>query len=158
MHPQLLKFINFDFDNVIKSYEDAWKYNKKILGHANQDVLNILLCHDQDPKGRKEFLKIADNLIYWIRQHNTDKKTEWIYIVNSIQIEKRIKGTISEESKNKLYQISDSIQEIDAKWAVSVLLEESHRSKKYWNELDDKQKQLLIKMPIYNLYKRLVAE
>lgn len=156
LHPQLLKFINFDFDNVIENYEYVRKYNPQIIEQANQDVLNILLCYDKDPNRRVQFLETADNLINWIINHNDNKKIEWIYTLNSIQLEKRINGILSKDSLNKLYQITDLIKDKQANWAVSVLLEESYRAKKYWEVLEDEQKQLLIKMPIYTLYKNLI--
>lgn len=140
--------INIDYDCLIDTYEIAAQYNREISIIANNDVLRLI--HNFDTMKHKDvrLLRAALILTEWI-ERLPEVDSEWfIYRLNTLQINKRLR-VLTEEEKNELIKISDSNIPNFGKWAANLLLDDFARVDIYWKQMNHDEQDLYRSYPIY---------
>lgn len=144
----LATLINIDYDNFIKAYEEAARFNRAISEQSNQDVLCLINAYDKAEKKDERLLKYALKLTDWISNLPETDEVSFVYRLNKIQILKRL-GMITEQERLELIDISESNIPAFGKWAANLLLEDYGRAKLYWGKMSEEERKIYRHYPIY---------
>ena len=117
---------------------------------ANEDSLRILNLYDKTNDSR--FLDVAYLLNKWVATKQDLVGTN-IVILNSLQIKLRQNGFLSDSEKAVLYSLE--LNDMQEKFACSVLLKEKDRASRYFSLMDNEAQEFYKTLPIYNLYNKL---
>ena len=144
----LTTLINIDYDNFIKAYEDAARFNRAISEQSNQDVLCLINAYDKAEKKDERLLEYALKLTDWISNLPETDEVSFVYRLNKMQILKRM-GAITEQEKSELIDISESNIPAFGKWAANLLLEDYDRASLYWEKMSEEEREIYKHYPIY---------
>ena len=144
----LATLINIDYDNFIKAYEDAARFNRAISEQSNQDVLCLINAYDKAEKKDERLLEYALKLTDWISNLPETDEVSFVYRLNKMQILKRM-GAITEQERSELIDISESNIPAFGKWAANLLLEDYDRASLYWEKMSEEEREIYKHYPIY---------
>lgn len=144
----LATLINIDYDNFIKAYEDAARFNRAISEQSNQDVLCLINAYDKAENKDDRLLEYALKLTDWISNLPETDEVSFVYRLNKMQILKRM-GAITEQEKSELIDISESNIPAFGKWAANLLLEDYDRASLYWEKMSEEEREIYKHYPIY---------
>lgn len=149
MRDDFATFVNIDYKNFIKSYEEAARYSRDISNIANNDVLRMINGYDNATIKDERLLKYALKLTDWIAYLPEKEDIAFVYKLNRLQIKRRLYGLFSDEEKNELLDLSESDIPAFGKWAANILLGESIRAQRYWNKMTHDEQESYKKYPIF---------
>lgn len=134
------------FKNIKKIYnvnDDTISYSSNTL------LLNLITYYDKHSgKIKKNIITLMENL-----SELMDTSGEFSDKLNYLQIKKRI-DKISEDDKTLLLSMLKH-DNIEIKFAASVLLEDRENANKYFNSMINDEQEFYKKLPIYKLYRQL---
>lgn len=144
----LATLINIDYDNFIKAYEDAARFNRAISEQSNQDVLCLINAYDKAEKKDERLLEYALKLTDWISNLPETDEVSFVYRLNKMQILKRM-GAITEQERSELIDISESNIPAFGKWAANLLLEDYERADLFWEKMSEEERKNYKHYPIF---------
>jgi hypothetical protein len=145
---------NIDYEQLLPSYEKLAKDNKYIPDRAYYDVQAMLLHWDKAPNNT--LLEYALKLQEWINeQTKCSSELLPLNVVSEFQILLRRDGTLCQQQKQKLLELSETVSKKSVKFAISILLGEVDRAKMYFESLSPTEKKEQMELPIYNLYNKV---
>lgn len=144
----LTTLINIDYDNFIKAYEDAARFNRVISEQSNQDVLCLINAYDKAEKKDERLLEYALKLTDWISNLPETDEVSFVYRLNKMQILKRM-GAITEQERSELIDISESNIPAFGKWAANLLLEDYERANLFWEKMSEEERKIYKHYPIF---------
>ena len=117
---------------------------------TNRIVLNLLLFYDKtnDNSALNTSFTIASKLV-------EISNSILSYKINLYQIKKR-QNAISESDLAEIIRLKEETNDINFKWACSILLDSKSEAQLYFKQLSIDQQEEMKDYPIYNLYKLLV--
>ncbi len=148
----LATLINIDYDNFIKAYEDAARFNRAISEQSNQDVLCLINAYDNAENKDERLLEYALKLTDWISNLPETDEVSFVYRLNKMQILKRM-GAITEQERSELLDISESNIPAFGKWAANLLLEDYDRANLYWGKMSEEERKIYKNYPIFLFHK-----
>ncbi len=150
MRDDFATFVNIDYKNFIKSYEEAARYSRDISNIANNDVLRMINGYDNATIRDERLLKYALKLTDWIAYLPEKEDIAFVYKLNRLQIKRRLYGLFSDEEKNELLDLSESDIPAFGKWAANILLGETIRAQRYWDKMTPDEQESYKEYPIYH--------
>lgn len=136
---------NINFDSMIEDYNKFFLQNPNIIEAANEDVL-LLLTH-YDEKKSPILIEKANELCNWL----LSKENNPIYLLNHLQIKRRLGEMYTDDEKEKLYAISEDDSSDTNRWAACILLGEYNRAERYWRKMSSNDKIIYVQYPIFKL-------
>lgn len=136
---------NINFDSMIEDYNKFFLQNPNIVEAANEDVL-LLLTH-YDEKKSPILIEKANELCNWL----LSKENNPIYLLNHLQIKRRLGESYTDDEKEKLYAISEEDSSDTNRWAACILLGEYNRAERYWRKMSSNDKVIYVQYPIFKL-------
>ena len=141
---------NHNLKQIVDEYERMEQRDSYLPIRANEDSLRILNLYDKTNDSR--FLDVAYLLNKWVATKQDLVGTN-IVILNSLQIKLRQNGFLSDSEKAVLYSLE--LNDMQEKFACSVLLKEKDRASRYFSLMDNEAQEFYKTLPIYNLYNKL---
>lgn len=141
---------NLNLEQIVDEYERMEHKDSYLPIRANEDSLRILNLYDKTNDSR--FLDVAYSLNKWVATKKDLVGTN-IVTLNSLQIKIRLNGSLSDSEKAILYSLE--LNDIQEKFACSVLLKEKDRASRYFSLMDNETQEFYKTLPIYNLYNNL---
>lgn len=145
--------INMDYENFIKSYEEAAKFNRDISNIANNDVLRMISKYDKSSVKDRRLLEYAIKLTEWIAALPEKDSLTIVYRLNRLQIIKRLNGSFTKEETEELIELSESDILAYGKWASNLLLEDYVRADIFWGRMTEDERQSYKNYPIFKFQK-----
>lgn len=135
---------NLKVDNLYKEYRKLARSDKKVLLQANIDLLQLLnhydRCNDADT------IKTAYRMAQWLKKDGNGVINEKISLLNYLQTAKRKNKTLKKSEIKLLENISPS-NDLD-RFAINALLGNIEEARKYFDQLNDTDKDLYKGLPI----------
>lgn len=140
-----LYYYNYDY-----FYEQINKadINEFTLDKLNNLALRLIQAYDNNQD--EKLLEIA---LYQLEKLKNIEGEKVDYIINKLQIKKRLKK-LTDEDIRKLKSLDDS--DFQVLCGINVLLENREKAKFYYEKLDKETQAFFAEYPIYNLYKKLI--
>lgn len=137
---------NLDIQEIKKSFDMidpfAGEYIEEL---TNRFCLNCIRAYDGSKK--IPLLELAKHI------YMKNNKESVVQLINLLQINHRINGSLDEREIQKLLEIkSSSNQKNDILFAVNTLLDNRIEAKYYFSKLSEPNQKLLSEFPIYNLF------
>ena len=144
---------NIFYEGLVEAYDKLKEVNPFICNRANYDVLFMLKHYDNNHD--KHLLEAALSLCDWILQERKGDGKSDLYIINRLQILKRVNGKLSEDEADEAFRIQQSMNSNnEMKFACSVLLDENKSATRFLKQVPDNRLKTLKDFPIYALYKK----
>lgn len=141
---------NIQLDNICAAYSEALKINPNLIDRANIDLLNLINHYDKTQ--RKELLDAAFKLSNWILQ-NCGENNYHIHKINILQLKIRMGESFSEKEIEWLTLRYEDTEDKVEKFILTILLKETYRSKRLYNQLSSEEKENIANWPIMHLFK-----
>jgi hypothetical protein len=136
-------------------YDYKWFHEQIIKADVNQNTSNNLimsalkLINIFDKNKEKELLELASLQMELLK----DYIDEDILSINQLQIKKRIED-LADEDKELLRKMK--VEETPTLCAISVLLNDPHKAKFYFDKMNNEERKDFLKYPIYHLYQEIM--
>ncbi|MDR3598075.1 hypothetical protein [Clostridium sp.] len=134
---------NYFYEQIDKADINEFTVNK-----LNNVALRLVQAYDNNQD--KKLLEIA---LYQLDKLKNIEGKKAYYIINKLQIKKRLKE-LTDEDIREIKSLDDSDFQILC--AINVLLENKEKAKFYYDKLDKETQKFFADYPIYNLYKKLI--
>lgn len=153
-----LNLDNINYNIILSSYEKIIdKYQEKadgIFERANFDMLNMLSAYDEGDSKNKKLFNLVKKMAIWIEEHGKEEVSKEINLINTLQIEKRVR----ELTKDEVAQLADllennSVEDI-FKVAICLLLDNQMLAEFYFGRMNDEEKDAFIQYPIYRFWNK----
>lgn len=131
---------------IMKNSFEHEPYSEETCERYNLWLLELIKAYDESKD--KKWLEFAEFLNNKILNNNKSNA----YIINKLQIIKRKRELLPEE-KDILYEIKETDNNRMIQCAVAILLDNKSDYEKNYSKLEEKEKKIFIKFPIYNLLK-----
>ena len=141
------KIDNINYSIFIPTYEKIVKVYPEATDYILFDALFMIEAYDNS--GKIELLNLADEIFCWLEKKEKEPDSD-IYLINRLQIAKRIRDLTDEEIA-KLISTAESSDLNVIKAGANILLGNKKTAEYYINMLEDKDKEEFLKYPIYNL-------
>lgn len=148
---------NLKYENIIESYSRFYTENmikEEYRRLANLDALALI--SEFDRSGNRRLIDAADALLGWLQSVTPESENDGIYLMNSLQIKKRLKQEFSENDKAFLIEKCSS-SEKPISFGAFVLLEIKGKAQQLWSELPEHAQIEIKEYPLYHLYENLIA-
>ncbi len=145
-----MDYDNIPYDKIVASYESVKDTNSRLAEMANLDMLMMLNAYDKI-KGnttKKQLLIAAiKDLAQWVLDNNVDNNAHKMYIINQLQIKKRL-YPLNEKDQVilKEYTADDNLQ---VRAVAHLLLEDYDAFKAIFSALDKDVQKAIKSFPIY---------
>lgn len=160
----LASFYYYDYEAMIKQIQKT-TFCEKMVEPLNQLVLRMIAAYDLNRE--VSLLNAADVIVKKLLEYAADDDA--YLTINHLQIEKRIKVSLSEDERNELTKLltkrkisSDDENEEDARkvllFCVSVLLDDVDEATRIYSELNDWGRRNIDGFPIMTLYEKVLKE
>lgn len=140
---------NFNIEytlNVIKNSNISVGY----LNLVNNLVLELIKIYDK--KHLENRLKFALDLAEWIISIDSNIEDKKIFIINKYQIILRKRKLLRDEI-NQIIKLKNDTKEISLLCALNILLGNKNEYLYYFDQMDEKKKNIFRSYPIYYLAK-----
>lgn len=141
---------NFHFDGVVESYKTLIGSNPNIVQVAYRDLQRYILAYDLTEGKKKEFLRIAHDLVTWLIEIEAFDGND--IRLDLYQIKKRSQ-TLSIEEIKDIYLIEDSTNNSFSKIACNILTDNRVKVDMLISDLSEEDQALLSSAPISHLIK-----
>ncbi|PIJ98077.1 hypothetical protein [Lysinibacillus sphaericus] len=155
-YQDLINFTNIDFNVLKRSFEIINPIMEtETFPFLNNFCLNCINAYDETKQ--IEFLNIAD---FILTQHKggLSESDEVVIKINSLQIKIRIFGNLTHEDNLELIHLKQESINNNLLFCTSILLGSKVEAEIYYNKFTKEEKEELLKFPIYNLFKKMLAE
>lgn len=146
----MLDASNFYFDGVVESYKTLIDSNPNIVQVAYRDFQRYLLAYDLSEGKKKDFLRIAHDLVTWLIEINAFDDND--IRLDLYQVKKR-NQELTEEDIKDIFQIEDSTTNPFSKIACNILTDNKVKAELLISQLTEEDRALLSSAPISNLIK-----
>lgn len=144
----MLDASNFYFDGVVDTYKTLIGNNPDIVQVAYRDLQRYLLAYDLSDGKKKDFLRIARDLIDWLIDINAFDCND--IKLDLYQVKKRSQALTAEDIKD-IYLIEDSTNNPFSKIACNILTDNAIKANILISQLSEDDRELLHTAPISNL-------
>ena len=148
---QFAEASNFDYSEMIRSYEAFVDSDEKVAKQANLDMLRMILAYDKTNGEKTKLLDAAETLNNWFIE---SKRFDDLPIneINQFQINKR-RRSLTQDEKNRICELSESDVTEDCKVACMLLLDNQAGAEYHFKKIPEEQKEFFKSMPIYHFWK-----
>ena len=143
---------NIDYSNFVQACNDMGKCSKKQIECINGHVLDMLNVYDMQEKKNARLLQAAYDVCEWLTQVNEFDDFQTAHNLNLLQIIERQRA-FTETEEEQLYNLLDSTDDLQIKFAANVLLDNKSAAKRYFKKFDSDTKNWYHNMPIYHFMK-----
>ena len=143
---------NIDYSNFLQACHDLGKCNKKQIECINFHMLDMLNVYDKQENKNARLLQACYDVCKWLTEVNEFDDYQLTHTLNLLQIIKR-QRKLSKDEEEQLYNILDSTDDIQIKFATNVLLDNKSAANRYFNKFDNNTRDWYSKMPIYHFMK-----
>ena len=149
---------NLKYETISEVYSrfytnDTIKEDYLVL--ANLDALALI--SEFDRTGKKRLIDASDALLEWIQSVAPDGEDNKIYLLNRLQIKKRLEKKFSEDDKTFLYE-NTSDDNLSIAFGVYVLLELRNKAQLLWDKFSPSEQEEMKGYPIYHLFKNILQQ
>lgn len=142
---------NIDFGGMISAYNALSKESHFIYEMANVDVLEMIKAADkisQDNPKCRQLLDAAMRLAKWLEENDSNSDFHYAYLLNQMQIRKRIGGLSGEDKKllNEILVDTSILPFIKA--GAALLLENKELFQMLYAQISNEEKNIFDKFPI----------
>lgn len=148
---QFAEASNFDYSEMIRSYEAFVDNDEKVAQQANLDMLRMLLAFDKTNGEKTKLLDAAETLNNWLIETKRFNDLP-INEINQLQINKR-RRSLTEDEKNRICELAESDVTEDCKVACMLLLDNHAGAEYHFKKIPEGQKEFFKSMPIYHFWK-----
>lgn len=148
---QFAEASNFDYSEMIASYEAFVDSDEKVAQQANLDMLRMILAFDKTNGHKTKLLDAAEALNNWFIETNRFENLP-INEINKFQINKR-RRSLTEYEKNRICELSESDLAEDCKTACMLLLDNQSGAEYHFKRIPEEQKEFFRALPIYHFWK-----
>lgn len=146
---------NLGLDIALKEYKELIKVDCGLIPMLNHDIDRLL--YHYDTYGKEIHLAAAFSILDILMDYNfSDNEVNMYTRLLAIQIYKRRNHTLLDCQKEFLYELETDIKEPLNRFAAAVLLDDKSKAEWILKKLDSHIMERLPKLPIYNLYKKLL--
>lgn len=149
---------NLKYETISEAYSRFYTNDtikEEYLRFANLDALALM--SEFDRTGKQRLIDASDALLEWIQSVAPDGKDNKIYILNRLQIKKRLEKEFSEDDKTFLYE-NTTEDNLSIAFGVYVLLEIRNKAQLLWDKFSAFEQAEIKGYPIYHLFKQLLQQ
>lgn len=147
---------NLKYENIVEAYSRDYTDDmpkEEYLRFANLDALALI--SEFDCTGNIRLINAADALLGWILSVASEECKE-IYIINRLQIKKRLGNEFSEEDKTFLLENAKE-DNLTIAFGVYVLMGIRNKAMQLWSKFSESEKEEIKEYPIYHLFEKLTS-
>lgn len=148
---------NLKYEKIVETYSRYYTngmHKGEYLRLANLDALSLISEYDR--RGNKRLIDAADALLRWILSVASGEECKEIFIINRLQIKKRLENEFSEEDKTFLLEnVNES--NLSIAFGVYVLLDIRNKAQQIWSKFSETDKEEIKGYPIYYLFEKLIS-
>lgn len=149
---KLLKYSNVDYKNILPSFKKFYVDDNNYYSLANAMVLYLLQAYDEQDTKDERKINTAMELTNWLIDVDSNEHSQLIYTLNKIQIKKR-KNQMDDTDKDYLYDLIETTNSNEVKFASYLLLDNKEFATKFFNKMTHDAQTFYQKMPIYHFIK-----
>lgn len=143
---------NIDYDAILPSYQSKLTENPRLFEMANNDMLVMLAAYDEDGQKNKKLLQVAKDFSQWIYNEDTEILSHEIKLLNCLQIIRRERDLIIEETKQLLIIAEDSTMSEDVRTGAYLLLGNQVAAELHFERMEHEVQEAFKRYPIYRFW------
>lgn len=148
---QFAEASNFDYSEMIPSYEAFVNNDEKVAQQANLDMLRMILAFDKTNGEKTKLLDAAEALNNWFIK--TKRFVDLpINEINQLQIKKR-RRSLTDDEKSRICELAEADITEDCKTACMLLLDNQAGAEYHFKRIPEEQKEFFKSLPIYHFWK-----